>query len=110
MCFCVVSAGECCCFDVKINSCVVRLFRRVASVTCGDVFCRRVACYAVFMGRECGRLSGLVVDGICGKLTVAGLQRFLRAEGVFFGVIDGVVSVELVEALQVFINKGGWYR
>ena len=90
--------------------------RRVATVTCNDVFCRRVACVWGMIGgmsdevvRRCGEPLPLLTDGILGKLTVAGLQRFLRAEGVYAGVISGDFDEVTVCALQVFVNEGGWY-
>ena len=48
----------------------------------------------------------LVVDGILGKNTWKAMQTVLRKEGYYTGKIDGIAGKLTVSGLQKYINDG----
>jgi len=50
----------------------------------------------------------LVEDGAIGRQTWGAVQRMLEAEGLYKGRINGVPGKSTVLGLQKFLNRGGW--
>ena len=50
----------------------------------------------------------LVEDGKLGRKTWAAVQRMLKAEDLYQGLINGVPGSSTIRGLQKFLNRGGW--
>ena len=50
----------------------------------------------------------LVEDGVLGRQTWGTLQTMLKAKGFYSGLINGVPGKSTVKGLQKFLNVGGW--
>ena len=51
------------------------------------------------------KLLGTEADGYCGKNTVKAMQRFLKNQGLYAGLISGKLTVATVKAWQTYINN-----
>lgn len=52
--------------------------------------------------------QGLATDGILGRKTWAAVQRMLKKDGFYSGRINGVPGKSTIVGLQKFLNQGGW--
>ena len=50
----------------------------------------------------------LVEDGVLGRQTWGTLQTMLKAKGFYSGLINGVPGKTTIKGLQKFLNVGGW--
>jgi murein DD-endopeptidase MepM/ murein hydrolase activator NlpD len=57
---------------------------------------------------KAGNPHQLVTDGILGRNTWAAIQRMLTAKGYYKGLVTGRKDRTTVQALQLFLNEGGW--
>lgn len=51
------------------------------------------------------KLVGAKADGLAGKGTVIGLQKFLKAKGFYKGKVDGIMGYATVVAWQKYLNN-----
>ena len=50
----------------------------------------------------------LTEDGVTGRQTWGAVQRMLQAEGLYNGHINGVAGKSTIRGLQRYLNRGGW--
>lgn len=50
----------------------------------------------------------LVEDGKIGRQTWGAVQRMLKAEKLYGGLVNGVLGSSTIRGLQKFLNRGGW--